>query len=95
MPRRTSQRNAEAAAAAAAAAKKPSSILAPDPDAIPPQIRSNDNTTSDKHDNPGLKVVGPAPYDSDDVANAERDTIDYSIKVSFILFLFQVGIFFR
>ncbi len=76
MPRKTSQINSEPAVTEA---KKPSSILAPDPDAIQPQIRSNDN--KDKHDNPGFKIVGPAPYDSDDVANAERDTIDYSIKV--------------
>lgn len=85
MPRRSSQRIAEPPAPEA---KKPSSILAPDPNAIPPQIRSNENKKADEHDNdPGLKIVGPAPYDSDDVANAERDTIDYSIKVSFTLFL--------
>ena len=62
------------------AARKLSSIPAPDPDAIPPQIRNSDEDCSDRK--PGEpRLVGPAPYDSDDVAVAECKSIDYTIKV--------------
>ena len=70
MPKR-SQRNIE---------KKAASILAPDPDAIAPQIRPRQSEGQSQEGGP--KVVGPAPYDSDDVAQVEKNNIDYTIKVN-------------
>jgi len=49
-----------------------SSIDAPDPD----KIEATKKRTS------GPQVVTPAPYDSDEVANEERDGIDYGIKIT-------------
>ena len=77
MPRRTSQRNMDSAK------KVGGSILAPNPDAIPSQIRSVTAGGGVKSQQEGdLKIVGPAPYDDDPVALAEKETIDYSIKVT-------------
>jgi len=73
--------------------KKLSSIPAPDPDTIQPQIR-NKETTDSAEKKPGEpKLVGPAPYDSDDVAVAERDSIDYTIKVKLIAAICPLGHF--
>ncbi len=94
MPRQ-SQRKLEAAAAST---KKPTSIIAPDPDDIPPQIRSNEKKEGSAGPNTetGLKLIGPAPYDDDDVAVAERNSIDYSVKVKnkFTFFIQKNSYFF-
>ena len=63
-------------------AKKPSSITAPDPDAIPPQIRQKEQQMSEERNQAGPRLFGPAPFDSDDVAVKERDGIDYTTKVN-------------
>jgi hypothetical protein len=48
------------------------SIDAPHPDNIEAQTKSQT----------GPQLVTPAPYDNDEVANNERDVIDYSIKIT-------------
>ena len=51
------------------------SIAAPDPDAIRPQPK--DTMVKNK-----AFALGPAPFDDDPVAMAERDSIDYSTKIT-------------
>jgi len=53
-----------------------SSISAPDPDAITP-VRSADKMVQRK-----TFCLGPAPFDDDDVAIAERESCDYSVKIT-------------
>lgn len=47
------------------------SILAPDPDSIVPSMVQKQNFG-----------ISPAPFDDDDVAVQERETVDYSIKIT-------------
>lgn len=51
------------------------SITAPDPDAIRPQPK--DTMVKNK-----AFALGPAPFDDDPVAVAERKSIDYSTKIT-------------
>merc|ERR1712020_784949 len=53
-----------------------SSISAPDPDAITP-VRSADKMVQRK-----TFCLGPAPFDDEPASIAERDSIDYSIKIT-------------
>ena len=48
------------------------SIDAPNPDDIRPRGKSK----------AGPNLVTPAPFDDDNVANSERDSIDYGIKIT-------------
>ena len=50
-----------------------SSIGAPNPDDIRPKEKLK---TSENH------MVTPAPFDDDNVAKSERDSIDYGIKIT-------------
>lgn len=52
------------------------SISAPDPDAITP-VRVADKMVQRK-----TFCIGPAPFDNDDVAIEERESCDYSIKIT-------------
>lgn len=54
-----------------------SSITAPDPDSITPQRKNKMS--------PCVKTsfcMAPAPFDADQVAQAERDSIDYTVKIT-------------